>query len=70
MWKAVEEQPKEIGNLAAPEGTVWVCGACGKTSTTKYGFDGTADRGWDVSCMMNAVLCHAKGDADDDTTTD
>ena len=41
----------------APKGTRFVCLACGKTSSTRYGFDGTADRGWDPSCMMNAVLC-------------
>lgn len=44
----------------APE-HVWICAACGKTSTTQYGFDdrnkSTASAGWDESCMLNAVLC-------------
>jgi hypothetical protein len=50
-------------NELAPAGQVWVCGACGKRSRTKYGFydDGgqssSIDYGWDESCMMNAVLC-------------
>jgi hypothetical protein len=40
----------------APAGTIWVCGACGKTSRDRYG---DADsRGWDSSCMLHAVLCH------------
>jgi len=38
----------------APPGRIWVCGACGKTTLDKYG----GDRGWDESCMLNAVLCH------------
>lgn len=43
----------------APEGAVWVCGACGKTSDyDAYGIEGRFDRGWDESCMLNAVLCH------------
>jgi hypothetical protein len=34
----------------APEGAVWVCGACGKNgrNSTRIG---------DESCFMNAVLC-------------
>jgi hypothetical protein len=51
------------GTTRAPADQVWVCGACGKTSRTRYGFDDSnksvADRGWDESCMMNAVLCWA-----------
>lgn len=47
----------------APDSQVWVCAACGKTSRSRYGFDVNGDRvasgGWDESCMMNAVLCHA-----------
>lgn len=39
------------GDTPAPEGQIWVCGACGKTSTTRYGFK-------DSSCMSNAVLCY------------
>ena len=55
----------------APAGKVWRCRACGKQSRTRFGFvdgngargsdhlpDGSrvADRGWDESCMLNAVL--------------
>ncbi len=51
------------GTAPAPEGQVYVCGACGKTSPTRYGFDdadrNVADPGWDESCMLNAVLCFA-----------
>lgn len=38
----------------APEGSIWVCAACGK-----YG----SDRAWigDESCFMNAVLCKDTG---------
>lgn len=51
------------GTTPAPEGQVYVCGACGKTSSTRYGFDAqnknVASGGWDESCMLNAVLCSA-----------
>lgn len=40
----------------APEGKIWVCGACGKTSRGDYGTG--SDYGWDESCMLNAVLCY------------
>jgi hypothetical protein len=39
----------------APEGKVWVCGACGKRTKDRYGEEG----GWDEACMLNAVLCDA-----------
>lgn len=42
----------------APDGAVWVCGACGKTHKDRYGMEGEGSRGWDESCMLNAVLCH------------
>lgn len=42
----------------APEGNIFVCGACGKTSKSIYGDDPTG-WGWDESCMLNAVLCEA-----------
>ncbi len=49
------------GTTMAPEGQVWICGACGKTSPTRYGFDdankNVGQPGWDASCMMNSVLC-------------
>ncbi len=50
----------------APEGKVYVCGACGKTSRNRAGFTPRngdrnsttcASPGWDESCMLNAVLC-------------
>jgi len=55
------EQMGRDGVTPAPDGQVWICGACGKTSPTKYGFDAdeknVAEAGWDESCMLNAVLC-------------
>lgn len=39
----------------APDGQVWVCGACGKTSKDRYG---SAQSSWDESCMLNSVLCY------------
>lgn len=41
----------------APEGAIWVCGACGKTARDQYGIEGEHSRGWDESCALNAVLC-------------
>lgn len=38
----------------APDGQVYVCGACGRTARDKY----NGPRGWDESCMLNAVLCY------------
>lgn len=54
-----QEKP---GTAIADPGTVWVCGACGKRARSRYGFDennkSTAlDRGWDASCILNAILC-------------
>jgi hypothetical protein len=48
-----------MSNETAKPGSLFVCCACGKTSTTIYGFDeltgeSTASRGWDESCMLNA----------------
>ena len=49
-------------NERADEDKVFVCMACGKTSTTRYGFiEGdkpgeyvsTASSGWDEACMLN-----------------
>lgn len=37
----------------APEGKLWVCCACGKTSRDQYGDKGTW---WDESCMLNSRL--------------
>ena len=39
----------------APEGQVWVCGACGKFGKNRI------DVG-DESCFLNAVLCWEKAD--------
>lgn len=56
----------------APQGCIYVCSACGKTSPTRAGFDPDTGRnfpeakGWDESCMMNAVLCKSEKDADGD----
>jgi hypothetical protein len=40
----------------APDDCIWVCAACGKTQTDKYGY-GEGSSGWDESCMLNAILC-------------
>lgn len=47
--------PDEVneGTTPAPEGRIYVCGACGRTSATRYGFK-------DSSCMSNAVLCYVE----------
>lgn len=61
---AIDPKYRE-GKVEAPENMVWVCGACGKTSRTRYGFnekdESVCDPGWDASCMCNAVLCYKKG---------
>ena len=44
-----------MSNEVAPEGKVWVCCACGKRSQDRYGYR-AYNRGWDVSCMLNANL--------------
>jgi hypothetical protein len=46
-----------MGDVRAIAPCRFVCAACGKTSSTKYGFGGTANPGWDTSCMLNSVLC-------------
>lgn len=54
-------------NQKAGPGEIFVCLACGKTSSWKYGFaddsqpekekeERVASRGWDESCMLNSVL--------------
>lgn len=50
----------------APDGQIFVCAACGKVSTTRSGFladwkTRATTQGWDESCMLHAVLCHAGG---------
>ena len=53
----------DSGTDPAPEGYLYVCLACGKFSTTRYGFDGTnartASPGWDESCVLNAMCMRA-----------
>jgi hypothetical protein len=44
----------------ARKGTIWVCAACGKTHTDRYGIEGEGSREWDESCALHAVLCHAE----------
>lgn len=48
------------GTDIAPEGHIWVCLACGKTSKTKYGFTSDdkscCDLGWDASCVLNSQM--------------
>ena len=39
----------------APEGTVYVCAACGKRAKNRM--NGGIDQGWDESCFMNSMLC-------------
>lgn len=43
--------------LMAPEGAVWVCGACGKVAKHMYGDAPGDPYGWDEACILNAVLC-------------
>lgn len=45
------------GNEVAPEGQVFVCATCGKRSRDRFG-NQKISRGWDESCMLNAVLCY------------
>lgn len=35
--------------------TVYVCGACGKRSKDRFGYQ-AIDRGWDESCMLKSFL--------------
>lgn len=44
--------------MTTERATIWVCTACGKRSHDRNG-EKKIDRGWDVSCMMHAVLCYA-----------
>ena len=40
----------------APDGAIWVCAACGKTSRDRW--KGAPGSWWDESCFLNAVLCY------------
>ena len=44
-----------MSNKIAPEGSVYVCLACGKRSKDKYG-DDPINSGWDVSCVLNSEV--------------
>ena len=46
-----------MANHVAPEGQVYVCGACGKRSQDRYGYQ-KIDHGWDESCMLNSILVY------------
>jgi hypothetical protein len=61
------DEDNQTGNRPAREGFLFVCGACGKTSTWRYGFASigqfnllnpetpvVTSPGWDESCMLNA----------------
>jgi hypothetical protein len=41
----------------APEGQVFVCGACGRVAKTRYGMK-------DDSCILWATLCHEEKNPD------
>lgn len=43
-----------------PLGQIWQCQACGKTSEDLYGINGKHSRGWDISCVLNAILVPIK----------
>lgn len=44
-------------NKVAPEGQVYVCGACGKRSKDRYGYQ-KIDQWWDESCVIYSFLCY------------
>lgn len=46
-----------MAKTTAPEGTIWLCHACGKLSRDRY--EDTERSGWDESCMLRAVLIDA-----------
>ena len=46
-----------FGDKVAPDGQLYVCGACGKTSKDLFG-NQKISYGWDESCTLNAVLCY------------
>ena len=58
LWAEVEIPLNEkFVNEVAPEGQIFVCGACGKRSRDLYGLQ-KVDSGWDESCMLNSILCY------------
>ena len=53
--EAMEIAGKIPGNMRAPDGLVWRCGVCGKTSPWRYGaIDG--DKPWNECCEANRGL--------------
>lgn len=64
-WKAADEDANSVVgehgqyHRVAKDGFVFVCRACGKQSKDNFGYQ-SISRGWDESCMLNAVLCEAK----------
>jgi hypothetical protein len=50
--------PSELEKLA-PEGQIWLCGACGRRNKNKYEVG-------DESCYMNAVLVYEKSIMEED----
>lgn len=45
----------KYANKTAPDGSVWVCLACGKRSNDQYGTLALTP-GWDESCALNCEL--------------
>lgn len=41
--------------LEAPDGQIFVCGACGRAQKSLLP---ASDIEWDESCMINAILCY------------
>ena len=39
----------------APDGHIWQCRCCGKIAEDRFGLLGERSRGWDESCMLNAI---------------
>lgn len=58
----IQEMYYRQPTIEVPRHMVWVCGACGKTSRTRYGWNksgkSVADPGWDSSCRCCSVLCY------------
>lgn len=49
----------DFKNTRAPKGKIYQCQACGKKSVWAHGFTKKGDYcdwGFDVSCVMNAIL--------------
>lgn len=52
VWWRTRGMARPVSDYNAPEGMVWVCLACGKTSVNRM--DGKG--GWDESCFLNSAL--------------